>query len=367
MIFEISKKDSEKILIPRYSSWNIKELELEQLIIGNNSGSELSILDENLFNEPLLFIRNQPKTKNNKRADILALDRFGSGVIIELKKDIGRLGVETQALQYLADFSKFKGNDFIKKFSNKSKNDEYLNLQIKSFLGGNAEINNLNQTSRIILIARSFDQTLFSMGEWLSEKGVSFKCIKYTPLELNFNSTIKHFIDFSVAFDRPTKSIYPVSFSSTTRDPKIFWHNIANNQQEWWSFLVENEQIPACFENSAGDKGEELLLNYINGDRIIPYATGFGALGWGEIKNRNSYRLIKKDSKEDLLDGGCLHRMDIKWMKVAKNLKNSLSAEEIREKFNIFHPLSTSVSISAEKGENLINFLNTNLDLLNDK
>ena len=90
-------------------------------------------------------------------------------------------------------------------------------------------------------------------------------------------------------------------------------------------------------------------------------------MGWGEIKNRNSYRLIKKDSKEDLLDGGCLHRMDIKWMKVAKNLKNSLSAEEIREKFNIFHPLSTSVSISAEKGENLINFLNTNLDLLNDK
>ena len=183
-------------------------------------------------------------------------------------------------MQYLADFSKYKGINFIKKFLNNSKKNEEYFSKIQSFLGGNAEINEINHASRVILIARSFDQTLFSMGEWLSEKGVSFKCIQYTPIELDFNSQIKNFIDFSVAFDRPTKSIYPVSFSSPTRDPKIFWHNIASNHQDWWSFLVENEQIPACFQNSPGDKGEELLLNYINGDRIIAYANGYGALGW---------------------------------------------------------------------------------------
>ena len=66
MIFEYQINLNNRSLVPRFSSWNIKELELENLIVGFNQNSELSLLDENIFNEPLLFIRNQPKTKHNK-------------------------------------------------------------------------------------------------------------------------------------------------------------------------------------------------------------------------------------------------------------------------------------------------------------
>ena len=61
MIFEYQINLNNRSLVPRFSSWNIKELELENLIVSFNQNSELSLLDENIFNEPLLFIRNQPK------------------------------------------------------------------------------------------------------------------------------------------------------------------------------------------------------------------------------------------------------------------------------------------------------------------
>jgi hypothetical protein len=40
-------------------------------------------------------------------------DQAGNSVIVELKRQAGSLGVETQTLQYLADFSAFKGRDFL--------------------------------------------------------------------------------------------------------------------------------------------------------------------------------------------------------------------------------------------------------------
>ena len=45
-------------------------------------------------------ISNQIKAKYKKRADILALDQGGSGVIIELKRSMGTLGVDTQHYEH---------------------------------------------------------------------------------------------------------------------------------------------------------------------------------------------------------------------------------------------------------------------------
>ena len=100
---------------------NYQELDLEKTIVAseNELGNELDrddILDSKIFGEYLLFIERQSFTRDNKRSDILALDLNGNSVIIELKKEKARLGVETQALQYLGDFSMYKGKNFIKRF-----------------------------------------------------------------------------------------------------------------------------------------------------------------------------------------------------------------------------------------------------------
>jgi len=94
------------------STWMPKELELERFLLPHKESDE-PVLESSVFGELLLLISNQVKTRQKKRADILALDRAGNAVIVELKRDSGVLGVETQALQYLADFSAYQGQDFI--------------------------------------------------------------------------------------------------------------------------------------------------------------------------------------------------------------------------------------------------------------
>ena len=114
MLYEINENSN--LLQPITSTWDPPELKLEQYLI-TSADSDVKVMAESIFGEPLLLISNQVRTANNKRADILAIDRYGNSVIIELKRDKGRRGVETQALQYLADFSAYKGRNFLKKFS----------------------------------------------------------------------------------------------------------------------------------------------------------------------------------------------------------------------------------------------------------
>lgn len=351
MLFEIEKNSISAVR----SSWVPKELELEKYIV-TSADTDAPILDPSVFGEPLLLISNQVKTRRKKRADILAIDRAGNGVIVELKRDRSLLGVETQALQYLSDFSNYKGSNFISRFSD---NSEQMEENALSFMGGNFRIEDINKNSRIILLARGFDPTVYSMGEWLSNHGVSFRCIEYTPVEIDK----RRFLSFSIAFDRSPELLFPVAFSSTAREPGVFWHNIAHAKNDWWTFLVQNSQIPACFKDEPGDQGEKILTSYISGDVIVAYAKGYGAIGWGIIENPHSYKLLRPGDVYDKLDGSCLHRISIVWKATADNLSKGISPDIVREKFGIYHPLSTSVTIDKKKAQGLINKLNSTFNV----
>jgi hypothetical protein len=346
MLFEITEDEKLK---RHQTKWQPRELDVEKFIV--SSDSENNVLDASIFGEPLLIISNQVKTKFKKRADILTIDRYSNGVIIELKRGRGFLGVETQALQYLADFSAYKGKDFIDRFS---KYNEQLEQNIRSFIGGNASIKDINKTSRVILLAREFDPTIYSMGEWLSNNGVAFRCIQYEPTEIEG----KKFISFSIAFDRSKEILNPLSLGGIAREPSYYWHNISSADQKWWEYLVNHKQIPACFDSMPGDQGEKILTSYIADDVIVAYAKGYGAIGWGIIENPGSYHLAKSGSSEDYWQGDCMHRLSINWKVVAVNLSDGISPGEVRDKYDIYHPISTSVSIDPFKAKNLIEDLN---------
>jgi len=50
--------------------------------------------------------------------------------------------------------------------------------------------------------------------------------------------------------------------------------------------------------------------------------------------------------------------MNIEWKSYSKKLAEGISAKIIRDKFNIYHPLSTYVSINENDGQRLISELN---------
>ncbi|MHC4145978.1 MAG: hypothetical protein ACYSUD_14480 [Planctomycetota bacterium] len=350
MIFWVDPKT--KSLSAYKSFWNPSELELEKYLI-STAEEEVPTLNSSVFGETLLLVSNQVRTRARKRADILALDHMGNSVIVELKRRAGSLGVETQALQYLADFSRFKGQAFIKRFL---KNSADLEENIYGFLGDEVKTEDINNNSRIILMARSFDPTLFSMGEWLSSRGIAFRCIEYTPIKYDD----KRFISFSVAFDRCPEAIYPLSFQSQTRPPGYFWHNIRYARDQWWRHLVKAGQISTGFDNQPGDQGERILKNYVVGDTIVAYAKRHGAVGWGTIRNPSSYRLLEVGCDEDMSSGRQLHRLGIEWKCAAASIADAVGPKELLENYGIFHPRSTCVRIDPKKAKHLIKDMQNN-------
>ena len=129
MLFEVNNNNLDKCI----DTWKHLELDIEKLIISRIS-EESPILDEDIFGEELFFVNRQIVNSDKKRADIIAIDKNGALVIIELKKDEGRLGVEMQALQYLSNFSQIKCDDFVNKYC-KNKDDE-----LKQFLNDEIDI-----------------------------------------------------------------------------------------------------------------------------------------------------------------------------------------------------------------------------------
>src|SRR5690606_4337148 len=161
MLFRVDPEQQRLRSVP--SDWLPQELELEKLIVTTEDG-ETPILDDAVFGEQLLVLRRQVSTRTGKRADILALDRAGRLVVVELKRNAGRLGVETQALQYPAGCAPYPGERCI---SRCERDQEGLAGLVRGFLGDDVPTQELNRKSRVILVARSFDLALFSMGEWL--------------------------------------------------------------------------------------------------------------------------------------------------------------------------------------------------------
>ena len=344
MIFRV-KADA---IEPVKSFWDPRELELEKYLLPDE-GADEQILNHTVFGEDLLFIGNQVRTKNKKRADILALDRFGNAVIIELKKDAGKLGVEMQALQYLADFSRYKGKDFIAHFSKSYTRSDSLKDDIEGFMD-NMRLEDINKCSRIILMARYFDSSLYSMGKWLASCDVAFRCVRYTPYEIGG----EHYLSFSIVFDQSPAAIYPLSFQPI-REPQYFWHNIGRKgpqAQDWWDYLVKAQQISTSFENEPGDEGERILKKYIRGDTVIAYASGHGAVGVGVIKAPTSYHLLSPSDKGNTLSGH-LHRMAVKWEFIAKKLSDGLAPDDIKA-LGGYPPIRTSVRIDDSVAERLI-------------
>jgi hypothetical protein len=333
------------------------ELVLERDLI-EEANENAKILSEDIFGDSLLLLDNEGYTAVGKRYDILALDGNGNAVIIELKRNKGRRGIETQALGYLADISARKGKQFLAQFPAE------VQANIRSFLGENYSENDINSSPRIILMARSFDRAVFALGEWLASNGVPFRCVQFRRVSLGEDRLLV----FSTVFDRSRDPLFSLQFSpAAKRESRIFWHIIGNNdwpenqQDAWWEFLRANGLVTASFDNAPGDTGEALLHEYVQGDRVIAYAVKKGAIGGGLIQKDpvDAYQLIELDDDQvQFANGHHLHRLSgVAWQACAPSLTQAIPASEF-EVSGPYHPIGTRASIKSEKGEWLIGQLN---------
>ena len=195
------KKTLKSIKEVEFSSIGFKErYDIQEWIESNPQtlGEELLIISKDLsfFNE----------TKG--RPDLIALDKKGNVVIIELKRDDSGLYMEWQAIKYASYLSKFKQKDIVSLYSKylthyfpeEDYTDQTVEQKILDFIDEET-IEEININQRLILVSHRFAREVTSAVNWLIDKySMDIKCVQIIPF---------HDIDRD-AFYIQTNTILPV-------------------------------------------------------------------------------------------------------------------------------------------------------------
>lgn len=133
-----------------------------------------------ILGEELLIIAKELILPSGKRLDLLAVDRQGVLVIIELKRDDSGSDVEWQAIKYTSYCSSLTQDDIFKHFAEYIGGDaSEARDKIEEFI--DTEIEDLNEKQRMILVSKEFHSEVASAVLWLREYEVDIECVRLSP------------------------------------------------------------------------------------------------------------------------------------------------------------------------------------------
>ena len=123
--------------------------------------------------------------KADLRLDLLAIDRQGSLVIIELKRDVKGTLADLQAIRYAAFCSSMTFQDVVSEFADFLEiGTEEASQKLTEFVR-DPEFKALKNQPRIVLAAGTFDDpAITSCVLWLRSFGVDISCVEITPYRL---------------------------------------------------------------------------------------------------------------------------------------------------------------------------------------
>lgn len=179
---DIQNKKMNKLRTPTFSELNLSErYDIQEWIDDKPS----------ILGEELLIIGKEVLLPSGIRLDLLAIDRNGNLVIIELKRDVSGSHVDWQAIKYASYCSAFTDEEVLniyQQYIDKKKTQKNAKYEIESFI--EVEIKNLNQEQRIILVSKDFHSDVASAVLWLNDKGLDIKCIKISPFITDNNQLL---------------------------------------------------------------------------------------------------------------------------------------------------------------------------------
>ena len=175
-IFQINKIDQTSTVLDliAFKDNRIKERDVQNIIKSNPQilGEDLLIISEEL----------SPCEDSKKRLDLLALDKSGKLVVIELKRNDDGFHMDLQAIRYASMIRLFSIQDVIRHYQDYAHGN--AEEEIAVFL--DQEIDKLDfDNIRIILVNQDFSRELTNSVLWLNEQGLDIKCIKITQYEIN--------------------------------------------------------------------------------------------------------------------------------------------------------------------------------------
>ena len=142
----------------------------------------MSLMGEDLF---LLAEEFSQWTDSKRRIDLLALDRDGALVVIELKRTEDGGHMELQAIRYASMISTLTFQQAVLAHA------EFIEAEpaqaqsaILDFLATSEPPDDFGATVRIILIAPDFSKEITTAVLWLNSNGLDIRCIRLRPYTL---------------------------------------------------------------------------------------------------------------------------------------------------------------------------------------
>jgi hypothetical protein len=185
MIFLISGTldKADKIAAETFVGLNIWERQhIEEWVRGNPE-----ILGEELL---ILTIEFDRFVNSSDRLDLLALDRAGNLVVVELKRDSASGYADLQAIRYAAMVSSMTIDKLLpyylayrKKHYSEQISESDARNQIIEFVESDS-FAELSTKPRIILCSEGFSQEITTTVLWLRASKIDISCVKITPYKV---------------------------------------------------------------------------------------------------------------------------------------------------------------------------------------
>ena len=155
-----------------------------------------------ILGEDLLIIGKEFSgfDKTNERPDLIAIDKKGNLVIIELKRDESGKNTDLQAIKYASYLSNFENEEILNLFLDYKniEGEADLKSEIINFID-EPNLDNVNNRQRIILASHRFSNEVITSVKWLRESyNLDIKCVTLSPF-LD-SSTNSYFLQSDIIF-----------------------------------------------------------------------------------------------------------------------------------------------------------------------
>jgi len=182
----------------KYNKRNKQLLPLEETDFSSHKIMERQNIEKwveeypDILGEELLIITTEYDKfdRTKERLDLLALDKDGKLVIVELKRDDSGKYVELQAIKYAAYCSNLTMDEivalrteYLSKNGEKISNDR-IKKQTIDFIE-NDEFEKIDDKPRIILVSKEFRPEVTASVLWLQKSDIDISCIKLTPYNID--------------------------------------------------------------------------------------------------------------------------------------------------------------------------------------
>ena len=289
-----------------------------QEFISNSAEEFFKEIGQELF---LLGKEVEPSKNVQDRIDLLAVDKEGTCVVVELKRGNHKLHM-LQAISYTAMLSQWDPDDFLQLLGDDQQE------ALLDFLEVDRE--NINRQQRIILFAEAYDYALLIGAEWLSEQyGLDITCSRIAVAKDSATNT--EYLVCSNVFPAPELVKEAVSRGrKRTGTSKIKW-------PDWEAALsdVANNAVASYFKQEIAASRKSYLRK-----RILRYRVA-GKRRWSVTarkKNAYAWQHGRFDGDVEFWKQGVSESDGVKPVKNGKCLRFSLNTEE---DLQFFHDAAT--------------------------